>query len=41
MAEMTTGEERAAAALAAAGIEHVIVRHGPVTSLAEAARRGE
>jgi Cys-tRNA(Pro)/Cys-tRNA(Cys) deacylase len=34
---MTTGEERAAAALAAAGIEHVIVRHGPVRSLAEAA----
>jgi hypothetical protein len=35
---MTTGEERAAAALAAAGIQHVIVRHGPVTSLAEAAQ---
>jgi Cys-tRNA(Pro)/Cys-tRNA(Cys) deacylase len=35
---MTTGEERAAAALGAAGIEHVIVRHGPVTSLAEAAQ---
>jgi Cys-tRNA(Pro)/Cys-tRNA(Cys) deacylase len=34
---VTTGEERAAAALAAAGIEHVIVRHGPVRSLAEAA----
>jgi len=34
---MTTGEERAAAALAAAGIEHTIVRHGPVRSLAEAA----
>jgi Cys-tRNA(Pro)/Cys-tRNA(Cys) deacylase len=34
---MTTGEERAAAALAAAGIEHVIVRHGPVRSLEEAA----
>ena len=34
---MTTGEERAAEALAATGIEHVIVRHGPVTSLAEAA----
>ena len=34
---MTTGEERAAAALAAAGIEHVIVRHGPVRSLQEAA----
>lgn len=34
----TTGEERAAAALDATGIEHVIVRHGPVTSLAEAAQ---
>jgi len=34
---MTTGEERAAVALAAAGIEYVIVRHGPVRSLAEAA----
>jgi Cys-tRNA(Pro)/Cys-tRNA(Cys) deacylase len=34
---VTTGEERAAAALAAAGIEHVIVRHGTVRSLAEAA----
>jgi Cys-tRNA(Pro)/Cys-tRNA(Cys) deacylase len=34
---MTTGDKRAAAALAAAGIEHVIVRHGPVRSLAEAA----
>jgi Cys-tRNA(Pro) deacylase len=32
-----SGEQRAAAALAAAGIEHVIVRHGPVRSLAEAA----
>jgi Cys-tRNA(Pro)/Cys-tRNA(Cys) deacylase len=34
---MATGEERAAAALAESGIEHVIVRHGPVRSLAEAA----
>jgi Cys-tRNA(Pro) deacylase len=34
---MTTGEGRAARALAAAGIEHVIVRHGPVRSLQEAA----
>jgi Cys-tRNA(Pro) deacylase len=34
---MSTGEERAARALAAAGIEHVIVRHGPVRSLQEAA----
>ncbi|GGB23900.1 hypothetical protein GCM10011492_12250 [Flexivirga endophytica] len=32
-----TGEERAAAALAAAGIACDIVRHGPVGSLAEAA----
>jgi Cys-tRNA(Pro)/Cys-tRNA(Cys) deacylase len=32
-----TGEQRAAAALAEAGIEHLIVRHGPVRSLAEAA----
>lgn len=32
-----TGEERAAAALAAAGISCDIVRHGPVNSLAEAA----
>jgi Cys-tRNA(Pro) deacylase len=35
---VTTGEQRAAAALAAAGIEHVIMRHGPVTSLAETAQ---
>jgi Cys-tRNA(Pro) deacylase len=35
---MTTGEPRAVAALEATGIEHVIVRHGPVTSLAEAAQ---
>jgi Cys-tRNA(Pro) deacylase len=35
---MTSGEERAAAALADSGIEHVIVRHGPVRSLEEAAR---
>ncbi|MBB2893854.1 aminoacyl-tRNA deacylase [Flexivirga oryzae] len=34
---MSTGEERAAAALTAAGIDHEIVRHGPVPSLAEAA----
>jgi Cys-tRNA(Pro) deacylase len=34
---MTTGEERAAAALDATGIGHVIVRHGPVASLQEAA----
>jgi Cys-tRNA(Pro) deacylase len=34
---MTTGEGRAARALAAAGIEHVIERHGPVRSLQEAA----
>jgi Cys-tRNA(Pro) deacylase len=35
---MTSGEERAAAALAESGIEHVIVRHGPVKSLDEAAQ---
>lgn len=35
---MTSGEDRAVAALEAAGIEHVIVRHGPVRSLAEAAQ---
>ncbi|MFS3128570.1 aminoacyl-tRNA deacylase [Nocardioides sp. Bht2] len=35
---MTAGEERAAAALTAAGVDHTIVRHGPVTSLEEAAR---
>lgn len=34
---MTPGEARTAAALAEAGIDHTIVRHGPVTSLAEAA----
>lgn len=33
----TSGEARTAAALAEAGIDHTIVRHGPVTSLAEAA----
>ena len=33
----TTGEERAAAALTASGIEHTITRHGPVRSLEEAA----
>ncbi len=33
----TPGEARTAAALAEAGIDHTIVRHGPVTSLAEAA----
>ena len=33
----TPGEARTAAALADAGIDHTIVRHGPVTSLAEAA----
>jgi exopolyphosphatase/guanosine-5'-triphosphate,3'-diphosphate pyrophosphatase len=32
------GERRALAALRAAGVEHRIVRHGPVRSLAEAAR---
>jgi Cys-tRNA(Pro) deacylase len=32
-----TGEARATAALAAAGIPHAITRHGPVRSLAEAA----
>lgn len=35
---MTSGEERAAAALEESGIEHVIVRHGPVKSLEEAAQ---
>lgn len=35
---MTSGEDRAVAALEAAGIEHIIVRHGPVRSLAEAAQ---
>ena len=33
----TPGEARTAAALADTGIDHTIVRHGPVTSLAEAA----
>ncbi|WP_446665822.1 aminoacyl-tRNA deacylase [Flexivirga sp. B27] len=33
----SSGEERSAQALAAAGIPHEIVRHGPVGSLAEAA----
>ncbi|MDM8085223.1 YbaK/EbsC family protein [Cellulomonas cellasea] len=32
-----SGEERAAQALAASGIDHVIVRHGRVSSLVEAA----
>ncbi len=32
-----TGEDRARRALADAGIEHEIVRHGPASSLAEAA----
>jgi Cys-tRNA(Pro)/Cys-tRNA(Cys) deacylase len=32
-----TGEERAAQALSGYGIEHTILRHGPVRSLAEAA----
>lgn len=35
---MSPGEARAAAALAAAGIDHTIVRHGPVRSLEEAAQ---
>jgi Cys-tRNA(Pro) deacylase len=35
---MTSGEERAAAALAESGIAHDIVRHGPVKSLEEAAQ---
>ncbi|MFP5346618.1 MAG: aminoacyl-tRNA deacylase [Actinomycetes bacterium] len=35
---MTPGEERTAAARGAAGIDYTIVRHGPVRSLAEAAR---
>jgi Cys-tRNA(Pro) deacylase len=38
MSEQPTGEARALAALAAAGIEHRIVRHGRVASLAEAAQ---
>jgi Cys-tRNA(Pro)/Cys-tRNA(Cys) deacylase len=32
-----TGEERVVAALQAAGLEHRVIRHGPVRSLAEAA----
>ena len=32
-----TGEERVVAALEAAGLEHRVIRHGPVRSLAEAA----
>jgi Cys-tRNA(Pro)/Cys-tRNA(Cys) deacylase len=32
-----TGEERALAAVQAAGLEHRVIRHGPVRSLAEAA----
>jgi len=32
-----TGEERVVAALQAAGLEHRVIRHGPVGSLAEAA----
>ncbi len=35
---LAMSEERATAALVAAGIDHTIVRHGPVNSLAEAAR---
>ena len=35
---MVTGEERATAALTESGIAHVIVRHGPVKSLEEAAQ---
>jgi Cys-tRNA(Pro) deacylase len=34
----TSGEERAAQGLAASGLDHRIVRHGPVGSLAEAAK---
>jgi Cys-tRNA(Pro)/Cys-tRNA(Cys) deacylase len=33
----TSGEERAAAALAASGVEHTVTRHGRVASLEEAA----
>ena len=33
-----TGEERALAAVRAAGLEHRVLRHGPVRSLAEAAQ---
>jgi Cys-tRNA(Pro) deacylase len=33
-----SGAERAAQGLAASGLDHTIVRHGPVRSLAEAAR---
>lgn len=36
--EQPAGEARALAAIAAAGIEYRVVRHGPVSSLAEAAR---
>jgi Cys-tRNA(Pro)/Cys-tRNA(Cys) deacylase len=32
-----TGHDRVAAALEAAGVEHRVIRHGPVRSLAEAA----
>lgn len=35
--ETSEGEARALAALAAAGVAHVVTRHGPVGSLAEAA----
>ena len=35
---MDGGEQRARAALEAAGLEHAVLRHGPVRSLAEAAR---
>lgn len=37
MSESSPGEERAIAALEASGIDYRIVRHGPVSSLAEAA----
>lgn len=37
MAGPSDGEVRALAALTAAGVEHVVTRHGPVGSLAEAA----
>lgn len=38
MGEMSESEERAAQALRASGVEHVIVRHGRVRSLEEAAQ---
>ena len=37
MSTSSNGEERAAEGLSAAGLDHTIVRHGPVRSLAEAA----